>query len=468
MLFSNDVIAAVATAWGDAAIAIVRLSGPGSVELADKCFRGARPLSREPARRMALGNIVDASGLSSREERIIDQVLAVRFTRGASYTGEESVEVQCHGGVAAAQACMDIFLRSGARMAMPGEFTKRAFLSGRIDLTQAEAVLGVIRSRSDAELDSSARSLQGELSDALRNLSREINSALAGMEVRMDYPEEVEDSEWDDSAAKLSVIRRHVSALLERCRIGLVLKNGAGVAIVGRPNVGKSSLLNSLSGEDRAIVTDIPGTTRDTLDVSIIHRGIFIKLIDTAGMRYPGDSSGSAGVIESMGIERSQAAIAGADICALVVDSSAPLTDADFETASALRNKRALLVANKSDLPGAISDEDLALLGSFETVLRVSALTGEGVGMIKDAIFDIVVGDASLSEGVFASERMISALIEADACIAEAESALVSFRSMDAAGSLLAEASEHIASPLGLDATEELLDEIFKNYCVGK
>jgi tRNA modification GTPase len=460
----DGVITAVATAWGEAAIAIIRLSGRGSVEMADKFFRGARPLADEPARRMALGNIFCPIGPAG--VRVIDQVLAVRFDDGASYTGEESVEVHCHGGASAARACLDLLLGAGARAALPGEFTKRAFLNGRIDLTQAEAVLGVIRARSDAELASSARSLQGELSGALRVLSGEITSLLASIEVRIDYPEEADEAETGETAAKISGIGRKAGDLIGRCRAGLILKNGVRAAIVGRPNVGKSSLLNALAGEDRAIVTGIPGTTRDTLDVAAVHRGLFITLTDTAGIRDGADMPG--GVIEEMGIARSRAAIAGADICVLVIDSSVPVSEADLSVARELKGKPALLVLNKRDLPRVVTDSEIFGIGSFESVLWVSAVTGEGVESIKDAIFGEAVGDAALSEGVRASERIISALTEAESCIREAESALVESRGLDAAASLLAEASECIMRPLGGDASEELLNEIFRNYCVGK
>ncbi|MDR1472908.1 MAG: tRNA uridine-5-carboxymethylaminomethyl(34) synthesis GTPase MnmE [Synergistaceae bacterium] len=463
MLFSDDVIAAVATAWGEAAIAIVRLSGRGSVGLVDRFFRGAGPIAGEPPRRMALGSMAAQDGA-----RMIDQVLAVRFEEGASYTGEEAAEVHCHGGAAAARACMDVFLESGARAALPGEFTKRAFLNGRIDLAQAEAVLGVIRARTDAELASSARSLQGELSRALRDLSGEMISALAGIEAHIDYPDEVSGDERSEIAFRLSEIGRRTRNLIERCRAGLILKNGVRVAIIGRPNVGKSSLLNSLSGEDRAIVTDIPGTTRDTLDVSIVHRGLFVSLIDTAGMRDDVGFSGGAGVIEGMGIARSRAAISGSDICALVVDASVPLAEADLSAASALRGKSSLLALNKRDLPRALSRGEIERLGHFKRVVEVSALTGDGVGAIKDAIFDMAAGDASLSEGVLAGERIIGALMESESCIREAESALEGACGVDVAGSLLAEASERVMLPLGGDAPEDLMDAIFRNFCVGK
>ncbi|MCL2684086.1 MAG: tRNA uridine-5-carboxymethylaminomethyl(34) synthesis GTPase MnmE, partial [Synergistaceae bacterium] len=227
----NDVIAAVATAWGVSAIAIVRMSGEGSVAIADEFLRGACPLSREPARHMALGLITDG-------EIVVDQVLAVRFDRGASYTGEESVELHCHGGMCAAKRLLDLLMGAGARVALPGEFTKRAFLSGRIDLAQAEAVSGVIRARSTAELISASRSLQGELSSDLRELSVSLTTLRAEIEVRMDFPDDVGDDEYSGYSRSLAALSARTLSLLERCRVGLILRNGVRVAIIGRPNVG--------------------------------------------------------------------------------------------------------------------------------------------------------------------------------------------------------------------------------------
>jgi tRNA modification GTPase len=457
----GDVIVAVSTAWGEGAISIVRVSGDGALAMAEKFFRGARPLSCEAARRMALGNIATPDG-------VVDQVLAVRFERGSSYTGEECVEIHCHGGVAAARACMEIFRAAGARTAMPGEFTRRAFLNGRIDLAQAEAVSGVIRARSDAELKASSRTLQGELSSRLALLSRELTEIRAGIEARLDFPDEVTESESREVGGDISDVRDKMAALLERCRVGLVLKNGVSVAIIGRPNVGKSSLLNALAGEDRAIVTDIPGTTRDTLDVSLLHRGLYIRLVDTAGMRDLSGAQGEADLIERMGQARSLGAIKGADLCVLVVDSSTPIAGADLAVAEACRGRPALLAVNKSDLVSVIAESDAKVFGDFAAILRVSALTGKGVMALRDAIFEFALGDAAVSEGMLATERMVDSLTDAVRSMNDAISALELSHCLDVVGSLLAEAAERLSSILGGDATEELLDAIFSTFCVGK
>ncbi|MDR0764804.1 MAG: tRNA uridine-5-carboxymethylaminomethyl(34) synthesis GTPase MnmE [Synergistaceae bacterium] len=461
MIPSGDIIAAVATAWGEGAIAVVRLSGEGSVALADAFFRGKRPLRLEPARRMALGYIMDGGA-------VVDQALAVRFERGASYTGEESVEIHCHGGVYAARKCLGLFMSRGSRLALPGEFTKRAFLSGRIDLAQAEAVLGVVRARGDAELVSSGRSLQGELSMGLKELSSSLTALRAEIEARIDFPGDVDDAEYASYARGVSAIHEKTVSLLGRCRVGLALANGIRVAIAGRPNAGKSSLLNAMLGSDRAIVTDIPGTTRDTLDAALIHRGMSMTLVDTAGMRDIDTARAGADMIESMGVERSRAAIGGADFCVLVLDASSPPEREDFEAARAVSARPAILAMNKRDLGIVLSGADTEKLGNFIAAVETSAPSGHGVNELKDALFEAALGSASPYDGMMATERMVSALESAANCVEEAARALDECRGADIAGSLLSEAAELIASLLGGDASEELLDAIFGSFCVGK
>lgn len=470
----DGVIAAIATAWGESAIAVVRLSGEGSVEIADKIFHGksGKSLSEILARRMALGVVADANG------PVVDEVLAVRFEEGRSYTGEESVEIHCHGGIAAVQRCLELLLDAGARLALPGEFTKRAFLSGRIDLAQAEAVLGVIRSKSDAALLSASRSLQGELSSRVRGLMDALTAFRAELEARMDYPEELdgqENSEISDGLEKLSMA---ASGLAGRCRAGLMLSSGVRAVILGRPNVGKSALLNALTGEQRAIVTAIPGTTRDTVTASAVWRGMALEFVDTAGIREARDE------IEGIGITRSLAAMEGADIRLVVIDSAEGMTAGDAEIISkaiegdaggAPPKKPTILVLNKSDLltqagPGTAYAAMRPQMTSTVGVkgIRTSALTGDGIEALKDSIFELALGNVPAEEGYAATERMASALSEAASLIGDAKAAVQRADGIDAAGSLLAEASVSIAALLGADATEELLDAIFSKFCVGK
>jgi tRNA modification GTPase len=429
--------------------------------MADCFFSGS--LGGAPPRRMTFGRVVEKKGT---RDIASDEVLAVRFEAGHSYTGEESVEIHCHGGHAAAAKCLALFLRHGARLAEPGEFTKRAFLSGRIDLAQAESVQSIIRAKSDEALASSCRSLGGELSSRMRELADELNALRASIEVRMDYPEEVDVQEIAEIARGIAEISSRAAALLDRCRVGAALSNGIVAAIAGPPNAGKSSLLNALVGFDRSIVTDAPGTTRDTVNARFIWRGLEIEFIDTAGIR---DASGEA---ERMGVNRALSAIRDADVRVIVVDSSQSADSLIYEELTSLPPKPAIIALSKRDLPssatdGALSDILSGNMFGSSSVIETSAVTGQGIEALKDAIFELAAGQAPPDESYAATERITSAAANAAALIGEAGKALY-IAGADAAGSLLSEAAAAISEQIGADASEELLDEIFSTFCVGK
>ena len=462
----SDIIAAVSTAPGEGGISVIRLSGCGAVETVDRFFRSRRRLKDSPARYMTLGNIVSPAPDG---ENTVDQVLVVRFDEGASYTGEESAEVHCHGGFAASARCMELFISGGARLALPGEFTKRAFLSGRIDLAQAEAVMGVVRASSDAALLASGRSLQGGLSERLRTLLDSLTSLRAELEARMDYPEEVDGLDISALSHSLADISASAADLVQRCRVGMTLKDGLSVAIIGRPNVGKSSLLNALAGEERAIVTDTPGTTRDTVEAAALHRGLLMRFTDTAGIRESGDQA------ELMGVARSLEAMKGADIALVVLDSSGVLSDEDRDIigrAAELQGRRVLIALNKQDLCSSKAEAEikdhLDRAKIDIKIVKTSALTGGGVSGLKDVLFDMALGGSPLEGSYAATARMTEALSNAVRCMDEAMYALDEEALPDAAGSLLAEAAIYLASPLGADASEELIDSVFSSFCVGK
>lgn len=397
-----------------------------------------------------------------------DTVLAVRFERGASYTGEESVELHCHGGTAAVSRVLDLVIASGARMACPGEFTRRAFINGRIDLAQAEAVLGVIRAAGDDALAASRRAMQGELSAELRRLMDIATQLRAEIEASLDYPDEADAS--PDIATAADSLAEAVRLVASRCRAGRALREGAQIVLAGAPNAGKSSLLNALAGRDRSIVTDIPGTTRDCVEADIVYRGLPMRLIDTAGIRPDSDATDE---VERIGIARARAAVRDADAIVLVADlTAAPDRDELASLLDSARGKRLYVALNKCDRTDA--SDGTALISLIETqhdlagAIRTSAITGEGIDELAYAIWRDTVGGGELSESFAVTSRALAELTSAAECAEEAARAYRTTGDQSLASSLLGEAAEHLAAPLGADAAEELLDEIFSKFCLGK
>jgi len=454
---SEEIISALATAWGESGISVVRLSGEGSLALADKIFRSRHPLAWYPPRHMALGKLCAANGQE------YDEVLAVHFMEGSSYTGEESVEIHCHGGILPAQMCIEELCSIGARIAMPGEFTRRAFVNGRIDLSQAEAVLGIIKARSDEALRASLRTLQGGFTEEIKKFLDELTLLAAQLEVNLDFPEEGEgllpETEF---IAKLKKLISDGESLFARCRSGLILREGIRVAIIGRPNVGKSSLLNILLREERAIVTPIPGTTRDRIEETFVHKGVPVRIIDTAGIRDTSDE------IESIGVKRSINAMNEADLCIWVLDSAEILSDDDLllgHKASALNH---IIVLNKSDLHQKTTSDDLKKIFPASTILYISALKSDGIDKLRDMIVEYACGGTVSSDAYGVTNRQMECLKMALSSIREAELAIAGKIGDDIAVSCISDARSGLSSLLGTDATEDLLDVIFSTFCVGK
>lgn len=461
--YLGDTIAAIATAWGEAGIAIVRLSGPESLRMADQVLDLAAPLSETAPRTMRNGFLLDE------KRNPIDQVLAVWFAAPKSYTGETVVEIHSHGGTLVANRCLELLLSKGARHAEPGEFTKRAFLSGRIDLTQAEAVLGIIRSRSDEALRAAARTLRGELGAFASSIYDELLALSGQVEVALDFPEE-DIGGWDETVLEdsLQTIVQSLEDLLDRCSTGLLLREGVRVAIVGRPNVGKSSLLNALLKEARAIVTSIPGTTRDLIEEVLTYRGIPLRLVDTAGLGTPSNE------VEAMGMALTEEAFQKADVRIWVVDGSLPPDDFDRTMADRLSGLSHVVAINKSDLPkarsrdGSTAEEIMADLLPESAVLSISAKHGSGVDALKDAIVSSVSGGGPLEAGLNASARQVDEIRTAIASLRDAARALNRGGEQDAAASCIADARLAMEHLLGKTADDALLDHIFSQFCVGK
>ncbi|MBR1657078.1 MAG: tRNA uridine-5-carboxymethylaminomethyl(34) synthesis GTPase MnmE [Synergistaceae bacterium] len=444
---TSDTIAAVSTALGEGAIAIVRISGPDAVSVARKILTRQEFLESS---RMYLTNLHDNEG------NIIDRVLCVHFMKPKSYTGEDIIEIHTHGGISAAMKCLELALSNGARTAEAGEFTRRAFENGRIDLSQAEGVLSVITARSDEALRAAARTLTGELSREVMKIHDSVLELQGRIEIEIDFPEG-ESLGGLDVPEDIRTVIRQIEALIPRCSGGMLLSNGVRAVIAGRPNAGKSSLLNALLGRKRAIVTDIPGTTRDIIEETIIIGGIPVRLSDTAGLRESDD------VIEAEGVRMAIEAMTESDICVYVSDGSAELSAEDKEYIRGLEGRNAVIAVNKSDLPQKISN-----IESSCQKIHLSAKTGEGIDALKRAIYDMAVKDSLLSSGLNVSAAQLEELKGALSDLREAEKSAVSSLGEDVTAGLLNSARMSLLRVLGVDAGDELLDSMFSRFCVGK
>lgn len=454
---NNDIVAAIATAWGEAAIGVVKVSGEGARDLVNCIFKGKRPLSESPPRSMNYGRIMDASG------EAIDEVLAVWFKAPSSYTGEEVAEIHCHGGSLAAQRCLEEVLAKGAEMASPGEFTRRAFLNGRIDLAQAESVIGIIRARSAEALKAAARSLSGEFSGRVRQVHGDIMDLSASVEAGLDFPEEdIPPLTIPETSERLERIQKEITDLIARARSGNLLREGIRVALVGRPNVGKSSLLNAFLSEARAIVTAIPGTTRDVIEEVLTYGGVPLRLVDTAGIRRPSDEA------EAIGVERARAALREADVRIWVIDGNEPLDEEDRGMASHLAGSTHIVAVNKADLPLLVTGEDVHQLLPGSRIRVISAQTGAGVDELKDDVVSLFAGSGTLDEGLNATSRQLRELQTAAGAVSHAFEALSGGLGEDAAAAGLSDARKCLERILGIAADDSLLDIVFRNFCIGK
>ena len=457
-----DTIAAIATGHSPTAIGIVRVSGEGCFALCDKVFRAAngRPFSGQPSHKMAFGEMLDGQG------RVIDQGLAVRFPGPHSYTGEDSAEFHCHGSPVVLRELLSALFAAGARQAKAGEFTQRAFLNGRLDLTQAEAVIDLI----DAETATAARNAAAQLDGGLRRVLEPIQDSLLDITSRfyavVDYPDEdIEDVKPEQVAEALSSAEKQLSSLLATCQRGKVLKSGVRTAIVGRPNAGKSSLLNALAGYERAIVTDIPGTTRDTVEESVLCGGVLLRLIDTAGIRDTED------VVEQKGVERSRKALESADLVLAVVDGSVPLTDEDLEVLRlAAENPRWIAVFSKCDLWDTKA-HSVGIMGSPAPAASVtlSSVTGEGLGDLENAVAALFpAGDPKEAGSLLTDQRQEEAARQARDAVRRAKDALENGLTPDAVLNDAEEALDSLGELTGRTAKEEIVSRIFSRFCVGK
>ena len=449
----EDTIAAPATPPGSGAIAVVRISGSRSGEIISRVFDNHRQLKHAF---MVHGKIIW-------EGRCLDEVMAAYFAAPASYTGEDSVEIYCHGSTLGVYDILKCLTENGARMAEPGEFTRRAFLNGKMDLTQAEAVCDFISASSAAGARAAQSQLQGGLKDAIAGIQDSLGDLIAEMQAAIEYPEdELEFTLLQRAVPFLKDLQATAGKLVASYDTGKILKEGLQIAIAGKPNVGKSSLLNALLGRERAIVAGEPGTTRDTVEGSLSINGIAVNLTDTAGIRNAPDG------IESQGVLRSVDAVRAAGLTLFVADSSVPLDGGDADAFVHVEGD-ALIVLNKSDLGCAVpASEEKRYFGGFR-FLHVSARTGAGVEDLKNALFDFAVADKTAAEGVVVTNvRHRDLLLSAAAGISDALAALTAGIDMDCVTIDLQGAWADLGGITGNTVTEDIIDKIFSKFCLGK
>jgi tRNA modification GTPase len=460
MKYADDTIAAISTPVGQGGIGIVRISGPGSLAIADRIFHSRRkkPASHAGSFSVRYGHIIRPADGS-----IVDEVLVTVMRAPSSYTKEDVVEVNCHGGMVTVREVLGIVLQQGARLADPGEFTKRAFLNGRISLAQAEAVMDLIQATTEASMKVAEEQMRGGLSKKLDELRNALIETCALVEAQIDFPEDdigmQTIGQLDEQLRAIWSEIGKLSATFDEARF---FREGLAVAIVGRPNVGKSSLLNALLGKDRAIVTPIPGTTRDILEEYLNINGLPVRIIDTAGIRDAVDE------VEQAGVARSLYAVESADFVIAMLDGSEPLMGEDISLLEKIRDKNAVIAVNKADLPRRLSPDGFMAQG--KQCFHISAVTGEGLEELKSGLFHSNLRNwGEEREGVVVTNmRHKLALDRTQAALERAVEILGDGRPLEILAIELSYATESIGEITGVVTTEDILDKIFSNFCIGK
>ena len=457
-----DTIAAISTPPGEGAISIVRLSGEQAISIADAVFQsGKKKLIDVSSHTIHYGHIFDPE-----KYQMMDEVMVSIMRKPKTFTREDIVEINCHGGIVVVNQILQLVLRQGARLAEPGEFTKRAFLNGRVDLSQAEAVMDLIRAKTDKAMNLAINQLDGNLSRLIRQLRQEILETLAQVEVNIDYPEydDVEELTTRLLLEKANQVQKQIQALLQTAQQGKILREGLSTAIIGRPNVGKSSLLNHLLREEKAIVTDIAGTTRDVIEEYVNVRGVPLKLVDTAGIRETED------IVEKIGVERSRKALSEADLILLVLNQSESLTTEDKQLLDITSGNKRIILLNKTDLPSRINQEDLVPYLENEPALPISVLTSEGLDQLEQAIADLFFGGntGDKDASYLSNTRHIALLEKAEQSLAEVIQGLESGMPVDLVQIDMTRCWDYLGEIVGDSVQDELITQLFSQFCLGK
>ena len=456
-MLNFDTIVAPVTPPGEGGVGIVRLSGPGAIEHLTTSFRSKNNANVLKSHRLYYGQLVNCDNVR------LDEVLAVVMRAPRSYTGEDVVEVHCHGGTQIMRGVLDLFLDAGARMAAPGEFTQRAFLNGRLDLSQAEAVVDVIKARSERAGQAALNQLEGHLSRKIHDFAEKLKGGLALLEAHIDFPDdEVGSLDLPALVTPINKLVKEMTALAESFDVGRVLREGVNVLILGRPNVGKSSLMNALLGESRAIVTEVAGTTRDTLEESLVLAGFPVRLIDAAGVRETNDP------IEREGVRRASDKAVKADLVLLVLDGTCPLTKEDLLAFDLCKTDKTVIVINKSDKPQVV---DVKQLIDYPHCVTVSAKQSQGLDALRDLVA-LRLGQDRLSaagEGVIVTERRHrDALLKAVSSLESLFGGVAVGVPLECLAMDLRESLGSLGQITGETTPDEILDEIFSRFCIGK
>lgn len=455
-----DTIAAIATASGNSGIGIIRVSGDKAIEIVDKIFKSVnsdKKLVNVKSHTINYGHIVD-------NDKVIDEVLVSVMNGPHSYTGEDVVEINCHGGMIVIRKILEIVLKNGARTAEPGEFTKRAFLNGRMDLSQAEAVMDVINAKNEFALSSSIEQLNGRVSEKIKSLRKKIIYNIAFIESALDDPEHISIDGYSDKLSKiLEEVNGELSRLINNFDNGRIVKEGVKTVILGKPNAGKSSLLNLLLGEERAIVTDIEGTTRDTLEESINLNGVFLNLIDTAGIRDSED------VVEQIGVNKAKELAEKSDLVIFVADASKELDENDKEIINLIKDKQAIVLLNKSDLGTIINEKNVSEFDN-KPVITFSAKTGDGLDELENKIRDLFYeGKVKYNDELYITNaRQKESLINAKNSIEEVIKSVENDMPEDFYSIDLMDAYTYLGQIIGESVEDDLVNEIFSKFCMGK
>ena len=459
-MFIDDTIAAIATAPGEGGIGIIRISGEKSLQVAQSIFKSksGKMIKDYNVRTLIYGTVVD-------NEKVIDEVLVAYMKGPNSYTAEDVIEINCHGGFISVKKILELILSKGVRLAEAGEFTKRAFLNGRIDLSQAEAIIDVIKSKTDMAHEVAQSQLEGSLAKKIKDLRMNVTEVLAHLEVSIDFAEEdVEEITYQTLEEKAIELRNEIKKLYDTAESGKILRDGLKTVIVGKPNVGKSSLLNSILGENRAIVTDIAGTTRDVIEEFVNIKGIPLKIVDTAGIRETED------VVEKIGVEKSRESFSTADLVIMVLDASRKLSEEDMEILESLKNKKTIVLLNKMDLEPQIELEKIEEFVNSEDIIKISALKHQGIEELQDKIEAMVYHGSvkNSSNLMITNSRHKDALFKAYESINDAISAIEQRMPYDFIEVDFKNIWDYLGYINGDTVREDLLDTIFANFCIGK